>query len=111
MKNNIDEVKSIFSGERVYNAPEIYLSTVHSAKGLEYDTVYIIDLYKDEFPKSSSEEELEEERRLFYVAMTRARKKLYLLYPLKRNNKCLEASIFYDEVKQAIKVTKRHKRT
>ena len=60
------------------------LSTIHSAKGLEWHTVFIISLVEGRFPSAYSlqnEEELEEERRLFYVAITRAREKLYLIVP------------------------------
>jgi len=60
------------------------LSTVHSAKGLEWHTVFIISLVEGRFPSGYSinnEEELEEERRLFYVAITRARERLYLVVP------------------------------
>lgn len=57
-----------------------HLMTVHSAKGLEFDVVFIIGLSDNVFPNGRAMEEggLEEERRLFYVAMTRARKYLYL---------------------------------
>ncbi len=57
------------------------LSTVHSAKGLEWDTVYLISLIDGVLPSSFSldnEEEIEEESRLFYVAVTRAKNRLYL---------------------------------
>ena len=63
----------------------LVLSTIHSAKGLEWHTVFIISLIEGRFPSFHSlenEEELEEERRLFYVAVTRAREKLYLISPL-----------------------------
>jgi len=63
----------------------LILSTVHSAKGLEWHTVFIISLIDGRFPSSYSlknEEELEEERRLFYVAVTRAREELYLIAPM-----------------------------
>ncbi|MCK5404756.1 MAG: ATP-binding domain-containing protein, partial [Desulfobulbaceae bacterium] len=55
----------------------------HSAKGLEWDTVFIIHLVEGKFPsaQASSEEELEEERRLFYVASTRAKQNLFYTYP------------------------------
>ncbi len=62
----------------------LVLSTIHQAKGLEWDTVFIIHLADQSFPskRSMSEEDgLEEERRLFYVAVTRARRKLFLTYP------------------------------
>ncbi|PMP66160.1 MAG: ATP-dependent helicase [Thermodesulfobacterium geofontis] len=61
------------------------LSTVHSAKGLEWHTVFIISLIEGRFPSVYSihnEEELEEERRLFYVAVTRARENLFLIAPM-----------------------------
>lgn len=63
----------------------LVLSTIHSAKGLEWHTVFILSLIEGRFPSSHSlqkEEELEEERRLFYVAITRAREQLFLISPL-----------------------------
>jgi ATP-dependent DNA helicase UvrD/PcrA len=60
------------------------LSTIHSAKGLEWHSVFVIHLVDGRFPMPSateSIEEMEEERRLFYVACTRAKRKLYLIYP------------------------------
>jgi DNA helicase-2/ATP-dependent DNA helicase PcrA len=60
------------------------LSTIHSAKGLEWDAVFIIWAAEGRFPSTYSqekEEELEEERRLMYVAATRARHYLYITYP------------------------------
>ncbi len=65
----------------------VLLSTIHQAKGLEFDVVFIIMLADGSFPSARSVEELdgeEEERRLFYVAITRARDELYLTYPLIR---------------------------
>jgi len=65
------------------------LLTVHSAKGLEFDVVFLAGLEEGLFPhsqSSNSKEELEEERRLCYVGMTRARRKLYLTWsPFRRN--------------------------
>lgn len=61
------------------------LSTVHQAKGLEFDVVFVIMLCEGMFPSARSledEEGEEEERRLFYVAVTRARNELYLTFPL-----------------------------
>ncbi|MDE5620687.1 MAG: ATP-binding domain-containing protein, partial [Ruminococcus sp.] len=60
---------------------KVTLMTVHSAKGLEYENVFVIGMEEGIFPSSRSfdnEEDLEEERRLAYVAITRAKKKLYL---------------------------------
>jgi DNA helicase II / ATP-dependent DNA helicase PcrA len=69
------------------DADILRLSTIHQAKGLEFDAVFIIMLCDDLFPvlraKPGSEEE-EEERRLLYVAITRARNELYLCHPLMR---------------------------
>jgi DNA helicase-2/ATP-dependent DNA helicase PcrA len=61
----------------------IKLTTVHQAKGLEYDVVFVIGLADGQFPGRRSIEagDVEEERRLFYVAVTRARNELYLCYP------------------------------
>lgn len=66
---------------------QLRLSTIHQAKGLEFDVVFIIMLCDGLFPSArslESEEGEEEERRLMYVAMTRARNELYLSYPLVR---------------------------
>ncbi len=62
----------------------VNLSSVHQAKGLEFHTVFVIWLSEGMFPSSRSldtRDALEEERRLFYVAVTRARDELYLTYP------------------------------
>jgi DNA helicase-2/ATP-dependent DNA helicase PcrA len=61
------------------------LSTIHQAKGLEWKVVFVVWLADGRFPSYLSfgkEEEMEEERRLFYVAVTRAKDELYLSYPL-----------------------------
>jgi DNA helicase-2/ATP-dependent DNA helicase PcrA len=60
------------------------LSTIHQAKGLEFDVVFVIMLCDGLFPSSRSAESAdgeEEERRLFYVSITRAKNELYLTYP------------------------------
>jgi DNA helicase-2/ATP-dependent DNA helicase PcrA len=69
------------------DAEKIKLSTIHQAKGLEFDVVFTIMLCDGLFPSSRSMESAEgeeEERRLFYVAITRAKNELYLCYPLIR---------------------------
>jgi DNA helicase-2/ATP-dependent DNA helicase PcrA len=66
---------------------QLRLSTIHQAKGLEFDVVFIIMLCDGMFPSARSMESTdgeEEERRLFYVAITRARNELYLSWPLIR---------------------------
>lgn len=82
----------------------ISISTIHSAKGLEYDHVFLLDLVDGEFPQknilnSVDKSLLEEERRLFYVAMTRAKKSLTLFSLKSRNEKFVDTSIFYKELK------------
>lgn len=70
--------------EQAREDKKLVLSTVHSAKGLEWDTVFIINLVDGYFPSSYSmfrESDMEEERRLFYVAATRAKRNLYLITP------------------------------
>jgi DNA helicase-2/ATP-dependent DNA helicase PcrA len=91
----------------------VTLMTIHMAKGLEFHNVYIVGLEEDLFPSQmmlSSRAELEEERRLFYVAITRAQKKLFLSYALSRYRfgrlKNCEPSRFLDDIDPAfIKVS------
>ena len=67
------------------DAEQVRLSTIHQAKGLEFDVVFVIMLCDGLFPSARSLDTAdgeEEERRLFYVAITRARNELYLTYPL-----------------------------
>ena len=69
------------------DSDKVALMTIHLAKGLEFPFVYIVGLEEDLFPSAmsmSTREELEEERRLFYVALTRAEKQAYLTYALSR---------------------------
>ena len=84
-------LRESFKGETINGVPShdehLVLSTVHQAKGLEWKVVFIIGLCEGQFPHSKSKEEpleLEEERRLFYVATTRTKKQLYLIHPITR---------------------------
>jgi len=83
-------LRESFKGETNVKEKEedsLILSTIHQAKGLEWNAVMVIGLCEGQFPhpKSYSEEsELEEERRLFYVAVTRAKNHLYLVHPRTR---------------------------
>jgi DNA helicase II / ATP-dependent DNA helicase PcrA len=86
---------------------KVTLMTIHMAKGLEFKYVYIVGLEEDLFPSQmmlSSRADLEEERRLFYVAITRAQKRLYLSYALTRYRfgrlKNCEPSRFLDDIDQ-----------
>ncbi len=82
-----------FKGESILEAgeedprDELVLSTIHQAKGLEWKAVFVIRLSEGQFPNAKSledEDELEEERRLFYVAATRAKEELILVHPMTR---------------------------
>ncbi len=78
-----ESVADVEAGDR--DEERLVLSTIHSAKGLEWQCVFVIWVVDGRFPSAYSfvtEEELEEERRLFYVAVTRAKKYLYLSYPI-----------------------------
>jgi DNA helicase-2/ATP-dependent DNA helicase PcrA len=87
--------------------PKVSLMTIHLAKGLEFSNVYIVGLEEDLFPSalsSTTRSDLEEERRLFYVALTRAKKKIILSHSKTRYrwgklNDC-EPSRFISEIDQ-----------
>lgn len=69
------------------NADHVKLMTIHAAKGLEFNNVFVVGLEENLFPSMmsvNSRDELEEERRLFYVAITRAKKRLFLTYAVTR---------------------------
>jgi DNA helicase-2/ATP-dependent DNA helicase PcrA len=75
-----------FAGPPLLDEDYLVLSTMHSAKGLEFDVVYVIHAADGNIPSdmsTGSAEEIEEERRLFYVACTRARDSLYVTHPLR----------------------------
>ncbi|MFX0102850.1 MAG: ATP-dependent helicase [Candidatus Hodarchaeota archaeon] len=83
----------------------LVLSTIHQAKGLEWENVYVIEAADTLFPHSlsmNSKKEIEEERRLFYVAATRAKENLFLTYPQTRymgnRRVILCKSLFLDEI-------------
>lgn len=95
----------LFIADLVLESPEedehaedrITLSTIHSAKGLEWGAVLIIDLVEDRFPSRhaiSSPEDFEEERRLMYVACTRARRQLDFFVPASVFSRAEQSSIF-----------------
>lgn len=78
----------------------VVLTTMHGSKGLEFDIVYIIDANEEITPhkKAVFDSDIEEERRMFYVAMTRAKQRLNIFYPKKRYNKDMEVSRFVTEI-------------
>ena len=78
----------------------VVLSTMHSSKGLEYDAVFIIDANEGVAPhkKAVMEDDVEEERRMFYVAMTRAREHLHIYFSKERYHKPAVMSRFVGEL-------------
>ena len=80
------QATSDLAGQPVLDEDYLVLSTVHSAKGMEWDAVYVLNVVDGSFPSefsTRSEALIDEERRLLYVAMTRAKNDLYLISPLK----------------------------
>ncbi|KAJ3678702.1 hypothetical protein LUZ60_002505 [Juncus effusus] len=96
-----------FRSRKHENQNSIVLTTIHQSKGLEWDVVFIVKANDSEIPllhehngiSKENSSSLEEERRLFYVAMTRARKKLHILYlTLDFNHQLLQPSRFLKEL-------------
>ncbi|ATZ81100.1 Uvr helicase/DDEDDh 3'-5' exonuclease [Bodo saltans virus] len=91
IKNNTPCVTLLSNKHYDYNAKSVVkddhltISTIHSAKGLEWNTVYVIGLSDEHFPShvNNNIQNIEEERRLFYVGTTRAKKSLYFLSSIK----------------------------
>lgn len=106
----LDKLQGIFQNDETIGKEGIILSTVHSSKGLEYDTIYLMDIYDGMFPSVSLEkareslddmEKYQEERRLFYVAMTRAKNKLNIL-TIKTKNTSFPDEIFPPKVVEPV---------
>ena len=90
VKNEIEKNKVVQDG--------VILSTIHGVKGMEFKNVFIINCNEETIPhKSSIEDNLEEERRLFYVAITRAIKNLYIFSPKTIRGKFNDVSRFITE--------------
>lgn len=87
---------------------KMVLSTIHQAKGLEWDAVFVMHLVDGKFPIGAALDEdggLQEERRLFYVATTRARKHLFFTYPITSGYDTLmlsQPSVFLQELPQSL---------
>jgi len=79
---------------------QVELLTMHGAKGLEFRVVIVIDAIEDIIPHSKSQDEksIEEERRLFYVAITRAKERLYIYAPLYKHDRKAKLSRFVNEM-------------
>lgn len=79
---------------------KVQLMTIHSAKGLEFEDVFVIHANEGEIPhqKAEKKDEIEEERRLFYVALTRAKNNLCISYITQKNGNSIKPSRFVEEV-------------
>ena len=87
------------NGRQQEKGEGVVISTLHAVKGLEYDRVYIMNVNEDSIPykKAVLEDAVEEERRLFYVGMTRAKKELVLCSIKRQYDKERELSRFLKE--------------
>lgn len=95
-----EELKEQIQKVKEQKEEAVTMSTMHSAKGLEYKVVIIIDVNEGIIPhrKAVLDADLEEERRMFYVAMTRAKRYLHMFYVKERYNKELEVSPFLSQL-------------
>lgn len=105
LEDFLSYISLISDVDTIDTSDKITLMTVHSAKGLEFNTVFIVGLEEGLFPHFKSllsNEDIEEERRLLYVAMTRAKENLYLTYSMRRTRmgvpEFLDPSRFLNEI-------------
>ena len=104
----IEEWKEIIKASEEYsdadhqNTKQLMLLTLHGSKGLEFDHVYLMDCNEKNIPhyKARTTQEIEEERRMFYVGMTRAKKLLYLFYVTGTKDHPIKVSRFLDKILQ-----------
>jgi DNA helicase-2/ATP-dependent DNA helicase PcrA len=97
---HMEEAIGIAKESKTIVGPCVTLTTMHSAKGLEFDTVFIAGAVEGVMPhdRSKTGTELEEERRLLYVAVTRARRLLYISAPKMRYEKAVKPSRFLNKM-------------
>jgi len=93
------------SGEEDNDA--VLFVTTHSVKGLERKVVFVLGMEKGSFPTEKGD--LNEQRRLFYVAMTRAKEKLFLCYAKKREGRSAQGFTFYDRSPYLFEIPKQYK--
>lgn len=109
---NIDTLEDFYNKKDKLNKKlsssnsDLILSSIHKSKGLEYDNVFVINMVKNEFPiivdNEDIEKKIEEERRVMYVAMTRAKKNLHILSIKKRGSEKLSPSMFFTQIKDLL---------
>ncbi|MGL4850827.1 MAG: ATP-dependent helicase [Clostridium sp.] len=97
--NHIDEVKEeIKSSKNKDDEDRVILSTIHRVKGMEFKNVFLVNCVEEIMPHASAKEEgIEEERRIFYVGMTRAIDNLYIFAPRMKGGRAREESRFLKE--------------
>ena len=109
---NIDTLEDFYNKKDKLNKKlsssnsDLILSSIHKSKGLEYDNVFVINMVKNEFPiivdNEDIEKKIEEERRVMYVAMTRAKKNRHILSIKKRGSEKLSPSMFFTQIKDLL---------
>jgi len=99
----LEQIENVHEEE---NENSVKLLTAHAAKGLEFDTVFLVGVEKGMYPhfKAKTEEDIEEERRLFYVGVTRAENKLFITYPKKKHYKGEEIKVYPSKFINELKV-------
>ncbi len=100
IKNCSDKIKKAAPTDKKDERDAVNILTMHAAKGLEYECVFIPDANAGIAPhgKAALDADIEEERRMFYVAMTRAKSRLHIYYLRKRFNREALASCFISEI-------------
>lgn len=101
MEEYKEELKRQVVENREQKRDSVTIATMHSSKGLEFRAVFILDANEGITPhkKATLSTDIEEERRLFYVAMTRAEEQLYIYSAKERYNKVMQWSRFIDEIR------------
>lgn len=107
----LDELQALLRQPKS-EARGLILSTVHSSKGLEYDRVFLLDVIDGVFPKEGEDVDRDEERRLFYVAMTRARNELAVFtFPPEKTSSAFSQFLFRPKRRIPRKSKKRLRQT
>ncbi|TDX52197.1 ATP-dependent helicase [Orenia marismortui] len=119
LEDFVRDIKLLSDQDDINSSNQVKMMTVHSSKGLEYPIVFIVGLEEDNFPhyrsvKTGLLDEIEEERRLCYVAMTRAADRLFMSYARERQRygetRSMAPSRFLDEIPVEYTLEKVHHR-
>ena len=88
---------------KIHKDQKVKLLTIHKSKGMEYPVVFIVGCNNDLLPHYKNQNQ-DDERRLLYVAITRAEKELYMSYVDMYNNKIMKISPFIESIKETINI-------